>query len=100
MRIEDPALLLRFGQRFRCELCGKVKPGGLDPHHIRARGMGSGWRIDHPANLLAVCRVCHNRIHAGKIPKADLWAIASKRERCDAEAVVNEIARRPKEWKP
>ena len=101
MRIEDPDLLQRFGQKIRCEWCQKVKLTGMDPAHIKARGLGGGHRIDHKCNLVALCRVCHNAHHNGRSPtRAELWKIASRREKCDAEAVILEIARRPKEWKP
>lgn len=42
-----------------CERCLQVKP--LDPHHRKQRSLG-GW--DSPANVVMVCRRCHDNIHA------------------------------------
>ena len=45
---------------FRCEQAGKVVPAVL-VHHIRSLREG-GARLDH-ANLMPLCRRCHNQIH-------------------------------------
>lgn len=52
------AALARAG--YRCEICGVQKP--LDVHHIF---YGNLWH-EHPKDLQAICRECHNFIH-GKI---------------------------------
>lgn len=41
-----------------CEACRR-QPAG-PPHHIKSRGAGGG---DDNTNLLALCGVCHARIH-------------------------------------
>lgn len=45
-----------------CELCGKK--GQTEKHHIKTKGSGGD---DTKENLIEVCRVCHTKIHAGKI---------------------------------
>lgn len=40
-----------------CEKCGKV---AVDIHHKKKRSQGGSDEID---NLIALCRVCHNREH-------------------------------------
>jgi len=46
----------------RCLLCRAHEP--LDVHHRRARGMGGTKVRDRLANLVTLCRSCHDRIEA------------------------------------
>ena len=71
-------VLLLTRARNRCELCGqKVEPGRWDPHHRKQTSVGGD---DQLFNLLAVCRPCHDRVHAdigrGRVHGwlADSWA--------------------------
>lgn len=41
-----------------CEVCGNK---AVDIHHIDCRGMGSSKDKDTIQNLMAVCRMCHER---------------------------------------
>jgi hypothetical protein len=41
-----------------CEVCGKPNP--TDPHHRKRKSQGG---LDTLANLLDLCRDCHNDIH-------------------------------------
>ena len=41
-----------------CEVCGNK---AVDIHHIDARGMGSTQDKDKIENLMAVCRMCHEK---------------------------------------
>jgi len=41
-----------------CEVCGAK---AVDIHHIRRRGMGGSKTQDYISNLMAVCRICHDR---------------------------------------
>lgn len=41
-----------------CEVCGNK---AVDIHHIDARGMGGGKNKDEIENLMAVCRMCHEK---------------------------------------
>lgn len=51
-------------ERYRCALCdaaGQVT--GLDVHHIQPKGIGGSRLLDHPGNLIALCRTCHESAH-------------------------------------
>ena len=57
-----------------CEGCGLPARSRLDPHHRQARGSGGVHRqaaevANDVRNLLALCRVCHDKTEAG-----DTWA--------------------------
>lgn len=73
--------------RRRCALCDRSGyVAGLDVHHITARGMGgSGTRRDYPANLIALCRSCHDEVHQ----RMNRWA---PRLRSIAERVALRIS--------
>lgn len=45
-----------------CEICGRK--GQTEKHHIKTKGSGGN---DTKENLIEVCRICHTRIHTGKI---------------------------------
>lgn len=49
-----------------CEICGKK--GQTEKHHIKTKGSGGN---DIEENLIEVCRICHTKIHAGKIKIKD-----------------------------
>lgn len=79
MTIIDETVLQSFRDARQCEVCDKVGP--VEPHHILAKGMGGGKRLDVPYNLVACCRECHTGIHVGNGPPLDyLLATAAKRE--------------------
>jgi hypothetical protein len=42
-----------------CEICGEQ--AALDRHHRKRRSQGGD---DSPANIMEICRMCHNVIHA------------------------------------
>jgi len=63
-----------------CETCQSER--ATDIHHIIPRSkFGSKRKAeqDHVSNLVALCRVCHNLAHDGKITKEQLQEIVSKR---------------------
>jgi HNH endonuclease len=95
MRIEDKGLLREFGLKKRCEFCHQPPRRGtlLDAHHLFARGMGGGGRLDIRVNLVALCRSCHTDTHAGHIIRAALLAIVAQREGVMQDDIVTEIAR-------
>lgn len=68
MIVIDEKLLDTFREAKACEFCSKPTPSGCDPHHIIAKGMGGGGRVDIPDNLIALCRECHISHHAGAAP--------------------------------
>lgn len=49
-----------------CEVCSSV---AVDIHHIKYKGQGGS---DEHENLIALCRCCHDKAHAGKISKTEL----------------------------
>ena len=81
MRIIDNALLAEFRSVRACELCGKTLWRNAVPHHVLARGMGAGARVDHRINLVALgddfsCP-CHRARHAqGKFTQRLLELVA------------------------
>lgn len=91
MKIIDEALLDCFRRKEACEWCHARTRAGLDPHHIIAKGMGGGNRLDHPWNLVALCRACHQLVHQGQILRIDLWAIVAAREGVLQEAIEREL---------
>lgn len=93
MQIIDDDLLLDFRLSFRCEWCGRKGP--VDCHHYwYRRGMGGGSRLDHPWNLVAICRSCHDDHHAGHRPlRIDLLAIVAAREGVTQDEITQELLR-------
>ena len=79
MKVINEDLLDEFRQHGLCEWC-KAFCSSRDPHHIFARGMGGGGRLDIQENIVSLCRTCHGRVHAGHILRCDLLAIVAKRE--------------------
>lgn len=78
MRIIDTDVLAAFRRKTACEWCGEPSRVGLDPHHFWfSRGAS---RLDHPWNLISLCRPCHNGAHAGAISRVSLLAVVAKRE--------------------
>lgn len=49
-----------------CEICGGS--GGLDRHHVTPRRMGGSKNpaVTSEANLMTLCRTCHQNIHDGR----------------------------------
>ena len=80
MRIVDDALLQEFRAAWKCEWCNKPTPSGCDPHHLFARGMGGGGRLDVRINLISLCRECHTDLHDGKIGRDQLAVVIVERE--------------------
>ncbi len=55
-----------------CEVCSKRAD---DIHHIDGRESRIGKRADEIENLVALCRTCHDKAHAGQITKEELKAL-------------------------
>jgi len=69
-RVKDPEALRRFRlERMGepCELC-EQRPG-TDVHHRVFRSQGGN---DEESNLILLCRICHDGIHAGRIDRHNL----------------------------
>ena len=43
-----------------CEHCGKTS---VDIHHVDIKGMGGCKSADRIDNLIALCRLCHDKAH-------------------------------------
>jgi hypothetical protein len=71
-----------------CEWCGDHDT--LECHHIKARGIGGGSRLDVPLNLVMLCNTCHREAQIARISASSLVAIAGIRE-------LNRLTRMPKE---
>ena len=91
MKIEDEKLLATFRGPGRCELCGKGCKS-REPHHVTAKGMGGGKRLDIRLNILSVgstpafeCE-CHTRIDT-KAGQERCWRIISEREGVPVETI-------------
>lgn len=100
----DETLLFYFRSKHLCEWCGKERlfAESFDPHHIEARGMGGGKRLDVALNLMAVHRLCHSEIEAGGAKaKRKCLEIVAKREGLSGPDEVQEaiyrLLRTPKE---
>lgn len=85
MIIVNEPLLATFRAATQCEVCRAKIRTGLDPHHVFARGMGGGHRLDVPFNLVAICRTCHTKTHLGHIARGVFLDIILKRERLLAQ---------------
>lgn len=86
----DERLLDEFRSRGECEFCG-LTCKRRDPHHIFARGMNGGGRLDVRSNLVGLCRPCHDKVHNGKINKSSLILIVSQREGLSPTVVMDGI---------
>lgn len=67
--------------RIRCEVCNDL---AVDIHHIIPRSKFGSKRKeeqDAPENLIALCRSCHEKAHANKITKEELYVYRNKRQK-------------------
>ena len=104
MRIIDEPLLQLFRDKQQCEYCGRKLRYRPEVHHVFARGMGSGTRLDIAINLIALgswmdCS-CHQRFHAGHIARHDLLAVVAAREKMLQDDIEREICRLRQARKP
>ena len=66
-RIIDPEAILRFRLQNIGEPCTVCeRRTGTDPHHVTFRSQGGD---DASYNLLWLCRICHDDIHAGRLTR-------------------------------
>lgn len=96
MRVTNESVLDQFRGPGICEVCGK-RVRNREPHHIQARGMGGGSRLDVPINLVATCAAfsggddCHRKAHDGHIPRRVFLEIVARREGLTADQVQERI---------
>lgn len=105
MKIVNESVLDLFRGHGRCELCHRSCTA-REPHHIWAKGIGGGGRLDVRINLVALgataswqCE-CHTRIHNGGLKRDELLIIVALREGITTAMIVdriNELRRLPKE---
>ena len=106
MKIIDENLLERVRQGGQCCWCLLKTNQGLDPAHILTKGMGGGTRLDHPWNVVGLCRRCHNDHHQGHRPlPCDLLLIVAHREGMLQDEIERELYRlirlpRASNWPP
>ena len=65
--------------RIRCEVCNDL---ANDIHHIIPRSKFGSKRKeeqDAPDNLIALCRLCHEKAHKNLLTKDELFAISRKK---------------------
>lgn len=80
MIVKDLDLMIKMHEDIPyCERCD-ARGTKREVHHIWARGMGGGSRLDIPINLIVLCKDCHDLAHKGEITKRELWGIATERE--------------------
>lgn len=87
MRVMDEALLDVFRAR-ACEWC--MAPPRSEAHHIYAKGIGGGARLDVPLNLISLCRSCHGKVHMGIISREKFWIQVAAREGLESGDVAKE----------
>lgn len=80
MKVINEELLSQFRNAPKCSWCGAANRGDIHPHHLLARGMGGGGRLDVRENLIALCAKCHHEVHVGHIQRCDLEAVIAARE--------------------
>lgn len=97
MIVTDEKLLKTFRMKERCEWCHK-SVFRCEPHHVFARGMGGGGRLDVAINLIGLCPDCHRDHHQGRTPqKFDLLAVVAAREgrlQIDIESEIAQLRRK------
>jgi hypothetical protein len=96
MIIIDEDLLDEFRAPGPCEWCGKPCLR-REPHHIFARGMGGGGRLDIRCNLVSLGSTilwectCHQAAHAGAILRLQLLLVVGQRECCLVSDIEEEV---------
>jgi hypothetical protein len=91
MIIKDEDLLDEFRGAKKCEWCRRRVGGPAHPHHIWARGMGGGNRMDVRENLISLCLNCHQVVHNGEIPRDAILVMVARREKVSVEEICDKI---------
>jgi hypothetical protein len=92
-RIKDPAAIAAARKDY-CEYCGNTR-GPFHCHHVKSRGSGGP---DIPSNLVNLCWLCHDGVHRGRIPRANVLALLAAREALGSQACPCGCNRRI--WRP
>lgn len=101
MRIENEAVLDKFRSSSICEFCLHPIGRGVraEPHHVRAKGLGSGHRLDVSLNIVALCMYDHRKFHDGNIPRSALLQVVANRYFVEPDVIeeaINILIRLPK----
>lgn len=91
MIIKDEDLLDEFRDKRKCEWCRRRIGGPAHPHHLWAKGMGGGNRMDIRINLIALDAHCHQVVHNGEIPRDALLVMVAAREKTSVEEIYEKI---------
>jgi hypothetical protein len=79
----------------KCEKCGETR--SLHVHHISDVHKANGTTDKNtPSNIIVLDANCHGEAHSGKIKKATLKAIVSKRSKKKKEMISAILRDRPK----
>ncbi len=89
--------------RRACEMCKKPIARELEVHHLQPRStsihgrLTDGSSMNHASNLVVICQVCHDAIHAGKMEVSPLQMTSSGPERVVEEVAV-EVKKKVSKW--
>lgn len=86
MRIVMETTLDLFRGRGPCEMC-RARCEARDPHHVFAKGMGGGNRLDITCNLIGCCRTCHSTKADTAEDKQRCLEIIAARERVSVDVI-------------
>ncbi len=99
MIIIDEAMIAAYRLPGNCQWCG-LFCSAREAHHLWARGIGGGSRLDIRINLIALGRTqpfplcpCHGEIHAGRIRREDLLLVVAQRDGLLQDEIEMEIYR-------
>lgn len=91
MRIINPELLKAFHLPGPCELCGRMCKE-REPHHVIAKGMGGGRRLDSVYNMVAVGRghacPCHSTFADSIKGSTASWGAIARRQGCTPDEAL------------
>ena len=96
MKVVDE-LYLEYVRQQPCSLCAAPPPS--QPHHLQARGMGGGSRLDVALGVLPLCVFCHQKVHNGNIHRRTLWELIDHKHGLEpgtAQVAVWKLLRREK----
>jgi len=94
-------------QRQHCENCGTEIVRNLEVHHIRAQNeanrhglFADGSHKDHIRNMVVLCEVCHDKVHAGTVAITPLVQTSRGPLRIASEqnSIVSSEPRRQSKW--
>ncbi len=102
MIVKSEKTLNRYRAAGLCDWCYGYH-GRRDPHHVLTRGHGGGSRLDIDANLVSLCRACHNKHGDDPDRLGDFLDMVAKREKFASGEALQEwlwmVLRLPKNSK-